>query len=144
MRTHLRLLAAAVLLCAPLSVFAQPTGVPVGSTDPIRVAVPVIGVDPDTKQPTSAGGTSGNAAVAFRQFCTTSAVAMADNKLRNGVIIKALSDNSSIAYIGPVGVSASTGYPLAAGEAISYGVANTTQLYLICSAASGAVAVTGN
>lgn len=154
----LRLSVVAALLCAPLPAFAQTA---YGTSDLSRNAAVVdvpgtgpngqttikaqatVSIDPATGS-ASSGGTSGRAAIAFRQTCTASAVAMASNALQNGVVIKALSTNGGTAYLGPAGVTTSTGYPLAAGEAISYGVANTSQLYLICSDTSSVIAVTGN
>lgn len=153
----LRHLAAVALLCASPALAQTAYGTADLSRNAAVVDVPATGpngqttakaqvtvaVDPITGA-VSSGGTSGRTAVAFRQTCTTSAVQMASNALQNGVVIKALSTNGGTAYIGPSGVTTSTGYPLAAGEAISYGVANTSQLYLICSDATSVVAVTGN
>lgn len=141
----LRIAVAFALLCAPLAANAQVqyrgdfgANVNVGPQTPLPVA---LGVDA-AGNPTA--GATTRTVVAFRQTCSTSAVQMASNALSNGAVIKALSTNSGTAYIGRTGVTTSTGYPLAAGEAISYGVANTSQLYLICSDATSVVAVTGN
>ncbi len=95
-----------------------------------------------TTSPTT--NTTSQTVVALQQTCTTSAVQFSTNTLTNGVVIKALTTNTGTAYIGPAGVTTSTGFPLKAGEAISYAVANTNQLYLICSGSSDVIAATGN
>ncbi len=152
-----RLALAGALCCAPFTAHAQTV---YGTADLNRntCVVDVVGNGPSGQSATKAAcavsidgpsgratqGASGQAAVALRQTSTTSAVALPSNALSNGVIVKALSTNSGTAYIGPAGVTTSNGYPLAAGEAISYGVANTNQLYLIGSDATQIIAVTGN
>ncbi|CAL4866743.1 hypothetical protein MMA231_00987 [Asticcacaulis sp. MM231] len=85
-----------------------------------------------------------HAVVSFQQTCTTSAVALAANDFSNGFVVTALSTNTGTVYIGGSGVSASTGYPLVAGQSIAYGAANASQGYIICTNAADKVGVTGN
>lgn len=89
-------------------------------------------------------GISSAALVSYQQTTTASAVQMASNALANGIVCQALTTNTGTDYIGPSGVTTGTGYPLVAGQAISYGVANSNQLYLIGSNTSDVVACTGN
>ena len=97
-----------------------------------------------------AGGTcvgptgTGSTVFSGQQSCTTSAVALPSQGLANGIVVTALSSNSSTVYVGGASVTTSTGYPLAAGQSISYALANVSSIYVICSAASGGVAFTGN
>ena len=91
-------------------------------------------------------GPTGTGSTVFsgQQSCTTSAVALPSQGLANGIVVTALSSNSSTVYVGGASVTTSTGYPLAAGQSISYALANVSSIYVICSAASGGVAFTGN
>jgi hypothetical protein len=79
-----------------------------------------------------------------QQATTTSAAALPSQALVNGVIIKAKTTNTAVVYVGPSGVTTSTGYPLAAGEAISYGVTNLSTIYIIGANTSDGVSFTGN
>jgi hypothetical protein len=79
-----------------------------------------------------------------QQATTTSAAALPSQALVNGVIIKAKTTNTAVVYVGPSGVTASTGYPLAAGEAISYGATNLSTIYIIGANTSDGVSFTGN
>jgi len=72
---------------------------------------------------------------------TVTAAALGSQALQNGVTIQALSTNSEIVYVGPAGVTSATGYPLAAGQAIAYNVANISSVYIV---GTGTVAWTGN
>lgn len=90
------------------------------------------------------GGATVSPVVSFQQITTTSAVALQSHAYSNGVVLKAASDNAGFVYVGGVGVTTSTGYPLAAGEPISYGVANSNQVYIVGADALQVVKVTGN
>ena len=102
--------------------------------------------DPETIAKGSLPTTSANPAtiIAGRQLTTTGAVALASNALVNGVIIKALTTNVATLYLGPSGVTTATGYPLAPGEAISYGATNLNAIFLIGANTTDSVAFTGN
>ena len=75
---------------------------------------------------------------------TTSAVALPSQALANGVVITAATANTGTVYVGPSGVTSSTGYPLAAGVSISYAVANLSSIYIIGTNGTDVVAFTGN
>lgn len=80
-----------------------------------------------------------------QQTVTGAAAALASSgSLVNGVIVKAGSTNANPVYVGPSGVTSSTGYRLNAGEAISYAVANASGVYIIGTAGTDVVYVTGN
>ena len=102
--------------------------------------------DPETIAKGALPTTSANPAtiIAGRQLTTTGAVALASNALVNGVIIKALTTNVATLYLGPSGVTTATGYPLAPGEAISYGATNLNAIFLIGANLTDSVAFTGN
>jgi len=104
---------------------------------------PVVLASDQSPVPTQPAGLS-SAVVAFQQNVTASAVALASNAV-HGFCVKALAANTIIAYVGPSGVSTSTGYPLSPGDWICYQGSNTNLAYVIASSGSGAqVAVSGN
>ena len=76
------------------------------------------------------------AVIAGQQTATASAAALPSNALQVGVVMKI--------YVGPSGVTAASGYPLTAGEAISYAVSNTNVIYIIGSNTTDVLAFTGN
>jgi len=80
---------------------------------------------------------------AFQQAVTASAVVLATNSV-HGFCVKALSTNSITVYVGPSGVTDSTGYPLGASDSICYQGSNTNLAYVIASTTGASVAVTGN
>lgn len=54
----------------------------------------------------------------------------------NGTAVKALSTNTGIVYVGGPGVTVATGYPLAAGEAVSLDLLDGDEVWAIASAAA--------
>lgn len=86
-----------------------------------------------------------NAIYGNQQAATSTAVSLQAQPLVNGVVIQALPTNTGSIYVGPAGTTPSTGYPLAAGQPISYGVKDVSDVYIVLgSGASGGVAWTGN
>ncbi len=79
-----------------------------------------------------------------QQTTTTSAAALPSQALVNGIVITAASANTGTVYVGPSGVTSSTGYPLAAGQSISYAVANLSAISIVGTNATDVVAFTGN
>lgn len=79
-----------------------------------------------------------------QQTATVSATALPAQALTNGVVVTALSTNTGTIYIGPAGVTSSTGYPLVAGQSISYSVSNLNAVYILDSVTTDKVAFTGN
>lgn len=68
---------------------------------------------------------SANPIVSNFQTATTSVAALPSAALYVGVVLKADYNNSGVIYVGPCSnLTTATGYPLKAGEAISYGVTN--------------------
>ncbi len=93
----------------------------------------------------TSGGGSATAIFSGQQAATTSAAALASQALVNSIAIIALSTNTGIIYVGPAGVTSSTGYPLSPGQAIGFVVANADAIYISgASSGVGSVAWTGN
>lgn len=90
------------------------------------------------------GGATSGAVVSFHQTTTASAVALGSHTYTNGIVIQALTANSLAICTGGTGVTTSTGYCLSPGQAISYGVANSNQVFIVGSNTSDIVQVTGN
>ena len=51
--------------------------------------------------------------------------------LNNGVRVKSIVGNGAIVYVGLVGVTTSTGYPLSAGESELFAVRDASKLFVI-------------
>jgi len=80
-----------------------------------------------------------------QQTVTTSAIALVSQALSNGLVITADLTNSAAIYVGPSGVTTSTGYKLQPGASISYGVTNANAIYIVSAASTtDKIAVTGN
>ena len=123
-----------VAVSATNGVFVNPA---TGATFPISGSVSIIGaVNTIASNPTSIYAT--------QQVCAITAAALPTLALANGVVVKALKSNAGTVYVGASGVTTSTGYPLVAGESISYAVTNLSAIYLICQNNSDSIAVTGN
>ena len=72
--------------------------------------------------------------VTGQQTITTSAVQLNSGTsvtVKHKLLVKALSTNSGITYVGPSGVSATTGYALQAGDSVELDVDNVNKLYAI-------------
>jgi len=99
---------------------------------------------------TLAGGSATNpnanpaAPYAGQQTVTTSPAALPGQALVSGLVVKALSGNAGVVYVGPSGVTAATGYPLAAGEAISFAVQNANSLFVLGVNTTDVVAFAGS
>jgi len=114
------------------------------------VSLVTVGLDP--AQPLPAGTntigavTSANptAVVAGQQTATTSAVALPSQALVNGVNVLALAGNTGTIYVGPSGVTASTGYPLAPGQTLPFAVTNLNAIYMLGTNTSDKLAYAGN
>lgn len=59
----------------------------------------------------------------------------ASTPCKKGVLVKALSTNSGIVYVGKTGVTTGTGYELTAGEVVMIEADNVNKVYGIASAA---------
>lgn len=88
--------------------------------------------------------TSGAPIVSTQQTCSLTAIPLPAGAYQTGVVVQALTTNTGTVYVGGPGVTTSTGYPLVAGQAISYAAANSANIYIICTVASDAVSATGN
>ena len=66
---------------------------------------------------------------------TALALSVSVDRLNGGVTIRALSTNNAIVYVGPSGVTAENGYPLAAGDSVPVSCVTASEIYAI--AASG-------
>ena len=113
-------------------------------------SIVTVGLDP--AQPLPAGtntigtvlGPLPAAPVTGQQTLTTSAAALPANALQNGLAVTALSTNTGMVYVGAAGVTSATGYPLAAGQSISFAVANASGISIIGSVAGDKIAFAGN
>jgi hypothetical protein len=108
-----------------------------GATFPVSGSVSVTGT-------VNTAASNPSAIYSGQQTCNITVAALPAQALVNGVVVKALKTNTATVYLGGSAVTTSTGYPLAAGEAISYAVANLSDVYLICQNATDVVAITGN
>lgn len=156
------LLAAACVAFAPATALAQAGGnynnaVGIWGQDSITGAPCIVAPSSATGVSPPGGSTTcgvpftptaqgGNPATIYSgvQTCTTGAVALPSQTLANGVVIQATPTNTGTVDVGPATVTTSTGYDLVAGQAISYGVANLSAVYLICANATDTVSFTGN
>lgn len=73
-----------------------------------------------------------------QQAVTASAVALASNSCRK-VIVKALQGNQFAIFIGPSGVSTSTGYELGPGESVTLELSNTNLVFVIAAQTGASV-----
>ena len=74
----------------------------------------------------------------------TSAAALANNVLTQGVIVQALSTNSVSIYVGNSNVTTSTGFELQPGQATSIAINNTNLIYVISGSASQGLCFVGS
>lgn len=72
------------------------------------------------------------------------AQALASQTFANGVVLSSSANNTGNIYIGPVGVTASTGYLLVPGQAISYAVENSNVIYALGTNTTDVLSYTGN
>jgi hypothetical protein len=94
----------------------------------------------------STSATYSSSPFAFQQTTATTVggAALASNAATQGVLIKALASNTgSYVYVGPAGLTAATGFPLAPGESISFPVSNSNLIFMLGLNTSDVVAVTG-
>ena len=80
----------------------------------------------------------------YQQIATTSAVALPSQALVNGITLTALGTNTQSIYVGPSGVTTSTGFPLSPGQSSSYAVTNLNAIYMIGQNTADVLAFTGN
>jgi hypothetical protein len=82
---------------------------------------------------------AGNATVlSGQQAVTNAAVALATNTVKN-ICVKALAGNTQNVYVGPTGITTSTGMELAAGDAYCSPVTNTNLIFVIAAAGGQSV-----
>jgi len=72
------------------------------------------------------------------------AAPISSNTLSVGVIIQALSTNTASIFIGPSGVTTSTGFELQPGQATSIAITNTNVIYAISGSASQGLCYIGS
>ncbi len=82
--------------------------------------------------------------LAGQQAVTASAAALGTNSLTNGLCVEALSTNIISIYVGPFGVTTSTGIELPARASYCAAVSNSNALYVIASATGASVTWSGN
>lgn len=114
------------------------------------VSLVTVGLDPS--QPLPAGGNTigtvlgplAASPVVGQQTLTTSAAALPSNALQNSITLQALRGNTGTVYVGGAGVTANTGYPLAAGASVQLAVSNTSGVYILGTVAGDKAAFAGN
>lgn len=79
-----------------------------------------------------------------QQAVTASAVALATHTLAKGICVNALSTNSISVFVGPSGVTTSTGFELTAKAGYCVAVANSNAIYVIASTTGASVTWSGN
>jgi len=76
---------------------------------------------------------------------TGTAVALSTSQaISNGVIVQALSTNAGLVYIGPSGVTTSTGFQLQPGQATSVAVNNLSTVFVIAATSGDGVCYVGS
>ena len=81
--------------------------------------------------------------VSGQQTATATAAALPSHALNDTVTISAPATNLVVVYVGPAGITSSTGYPLAAGASITLPVSNTNLVYILAPSGSPVVAYLG-
>ena len=74
----------------------------------------------------------------------TSAAALPANSLVNGLTVTAFATNSANCWIGAAGVTATSGYPLAPGQSMSFAVANASGVFVLGANGTDKIAFAGN
>jgi hypothetical protein len=87
---------------------------------------------------------TGPSILAGQQAVTASAAALASNSLSKGMCVEALSTNAISVFLGPSGVTTSTGIELAAGASFCPAVSNSNAIYVIASTTGASVTWSGN
>jgi hypothetical protein len=113
-------------------------------------SIVTVGLDP--AQPLPAGtnaigtvlGPLPTSPITGQQTLATTAAALPANALQNGLIVTALVANTGTVYVGASGVTTTTGYPLSAGQSISFAVASASGISIIGSVAGDKIAFAGN
>lgn len=82
--------------------------------------------------------------VAGQQAVTGTATALSGNALAQGVTVEALSANTISVFVGPSGVTTSTGLELPPGSAVTLPVSNTNLVFVIASTTGASVSFAGN
>ena len=84
------------------------------------------------------------APISGQQSVTTTATALPANALQNGLIVTAAATNAGVVYVGPAGITTSTGYPLSPGMSMSYAVANSSGISILGTITTDKVEYTGS
>ena len=79
-----------------------------------------------------------------QQAVTASAVALATHTLTRGICVTALSTNAISIFVGPSGVTTSTGIELVATAGYCVAVTNSNAIYVIASTTGASVTWSGN
>lgn len=93
---------------------------------------------------TGSGGGTPATVYSGQRTLTTTAAALPSQVLSVGIVITAQPANTGTVYVGPTGVTSATGYPLVAGQSISYSVSNLSAVFVIGTNTSDTIAFTGN
>ena len=79
-----------------------------------------------------------------QQAVTATAAPLATHTLTTGICVEALSTNAISVFIGPSGVTTSTGQEIPAGAASCVALANSNEIYVVASTTGAAVTWIGN
>lgn len=93
--------------------------------------------------------TSSNPVQSTGLTCTGSVQQLPAGTFQNGFVVIAGLSNAGTIWIGGSNVNSTAGtggagYPLAAGQPISYGTGNSANVYVICTNSGDTLAITGN
>jgi hypothetical protein len=75
---------------------------------------------------------------------TNTAVQLPSGSITQGFVVQALPTNVGTVYIGPSGVTSSTGFPLTAGQSTGEATANTNTTYVVGANVGDGVAIIGS
>ena len=102
----------------------------------MAASVPIVVASDQSTVPVNQQGRA--TVLSGQQAVTGSAVALATNTVK-GICVKALAGNTINVYLGPSGITTSTGFELAPGGGVCSPVTNSNLLYVIASTTGASV-----
>jgi hypothetical protein len=118
------------------------TGTTLGQTT-MSSSLPVAIASNQSTVPVSTQPTGFGTLIGFQQAVTASAVALPSNS-SHSFCLQSLPSNSITIYVGPSGITTSTGFALQPGQSACWQLSNTNLVYVIASTTGAGVAVTGS
>lgn len=90
------------------------------------------------------GATLPTSVTSGQQAVTATAAALATHTLTSGICVEALSTNAISVFVGPSGVTTSTGQEIPAGAATCIALSNSNEIYVVASTTGATVTWLGN